>query len=215
MLPIIGPLVSAGANLLGGLLGNEAAAGQASAQRAWEQQMSSTSWQRGVADMRAAGINPMLAYMQGGASTPGGAMGGVPNPNLAGSAVSAWNDARMAQLQQSGQALQNLKVAQDTALSSAQTLKTNTDARAAAQDAGLELAPRDSMYWPRLMNLQAQRDMMVASASASSAQAANIRAVLPQSRWIGQNPRLSFLLGGGALPKLASTAAQLTMMAPK
>jgi len=38
--------------------------------QAWEERMSSSSWQRGVNDMMAAGINPMLAINQGGASTP-------------------------------------------------------------------------------------------------------------------------------------------------
>ncbi|UDN67733.1 DNA pilot protein [robinz microvirus RP_105] len=32
--------------------------------------MSSSSWQRGVLDMRNAGVNPILAYSKGGASTP-------------------------------------------------------------------------------------------------------------------------------------------------
>lgn len=46
--------------------------------REWSEVMSNTAWQRGVKDMKAAGINPMLAFSQGGASTPSAAYGSAP-----------------------------------------------------------------------------------------------------------------------------------------
>lgn len=50
---------------------------EAQMNRDFQERMSNSAWQRGVMDMRKAGINPMAAYSSGGASAPSGAVGTV------------------------------------------------------------------------------------------------------------------------------------------
>jgi hypothetical protein len=84
---IIAAGIGAGASLLGGNQRNEANSAQAAANRDFQaaqtkqqmdfqERMRSSQYQTTVADLKAAGLNPMLAYSQGGAGTPSGASAG-------------------------------------------------------------------------------------------------------------------------------------------
>jgi hypothetical protein len=121
MLPLA-PLISGGLGLLGGMFSNNAnakiaenntnfSAAQAdkanqfsieqnAKQMEFQKDMANTSYQRGTADMMKAGLNPMLAYSQGGAQVPSGATSvgqqatpsGYTNQNVMTGAVQGYNN---------------------------------------------------------------------------------------------------------------------------
>lgn len=92
MLPLIGGLLSGGANLLSGIFSSETSAQntqaqiqasqqQQATQNAFQEQMSNTAYQRASADMKAAGLNPMMMFGSGSAaSSPSGSSIQAPMP---------------------------------------------------------------------------------------------------------------------------------------
>ena len=55
---------------------------EALANRQFQERMSSTAYQRAVEDMKKAGLNPILAFANGGASTPGGSVGTISGASM-------------------------------------------------------------------------------------------------------------------------------------
>ncbi len=115
-IPIAVGAIAAGASIFGGARRNKAQAAEAQKQRDFQERMSGSAYQRAVADMKLAGINPMLAYMQGGASSPGGAQATVEDVVSPG-VSSAMQSRRMVQ------EIKNMKAVEDRDRSSANTIR--------------------------------------------------------------------------------------------
>ena len=129
-IPALGPAVVSGlANFFGQRSANQQNRAIMREQMAFQERMSNTAYQRAVKDMEAAGINPMLAFMKGGASTPGGAGATMQSETAAGV------NSALASAQLSAQ-LEQIR---------AQTRHTNAQAAESGQRALTEAARRSQI----------------------------------------------------------------------
>lgn len=121
--------LAAGANLIGGILTNKSNENIAEDNRAFQADQRATQYQTAVKDMEAAGLNPMLAYQQGGAGSSPGSTAVMQNP-ASGllDAVSSAMGAQRLKLELENMKKTNEQIDSSTELNKALKVKAGADA---------------------------------------------------------------------------------------
>lgn len=191
MRPSIWPaIIAAGGAILGGLISrsgqqetNASNAFQAQEQMQFQERMSNTAHQREVADLRNAGLNPILSGTGGaGSTTPAGAMARMENPDAAlgeamGNSARSFNETRLAD-----ENVKNLK--ETNTLLRVQQDQTKADAALKSVDYNLRLKDVDM----RAQQIKTEEEktkaaMHEASILSNSAKGAELEGEIDETRY--------------------------------
>ena len=176
---IIGAGIGAGSSLIGGFMQNAANSRQAADNRQFQaeqtaqqmefqERMRRTQYQTAVADLKASGLNPMLAYSQGGAGTPSGASAGGAQAIMGNPLGDAANSAKEGALA----VQQYLNMRNQNVLTEEQAEKTNADRYLSLDQAAYTRAQtaRELAQMPGYGKFGQLRDAQIDQLQTSSAQ---------------------------------------------
>lgn len=199
---IAAALAAAGAGLSfwGQERANTANAKIAKEQMDFQEKMSGSSYQRATEDMRRAGLNPLLAYSQGGASSPGGASATMQNSaNSALAAAQQIQSVQMTAKQMENVDANTRQIQSDTALKNLDWTMRNMergdksrmqdyfqfvdkDGKPVYGDAGQKTGAMPYAVWLARQQAEASLRMSNSASAANEATAALSREELPRYR---------------------------------